>query len=166
MQKMKELIKPWVPPAILQSAYRLRAGKHQDNRLRYFSDRWVGDMPAGHGWNSTGVAEQKSTKFAEFLRKVGGTGPLGFSHDSLDTQDVYQVGCHNLHLTFGYVLALAARKKDRVSVLDWGGGLGQYYQLGQALVPDVALEYHCVETPEMAAAGRKVNPEVRWSAEV
>ena len=31
-------------------------------------------------------------------------------------------GAHNMLVTFAYVLALAADGRDRLSVLDWGGG--------------------------------------------
>jgi hypothetical protein len=33
---------------------------------------------------------------------------------------------HNFVMTFGYVLARTAQSQKRVSVLDWGGGVGQY----------------------------------------
>ena len=48
---------------------------------------------------------------------------------------------------FGYVLALAARTNRGLTVLDYGGNLGDYYWLAEALVPDVELDYHCKELP-------------------
>jgi len=50
----------------------------------------------------------------------------------------------------------------RLSVLDWGGGLGHYYVLARALVPDLDLEYHCRDLPAMCAKGRELLPEVRF----
>ena len=47
------------------------------------------------------------------------------------------------HVIFGYVLALAGRDKPKVTVLDYGGNLGDYYWVGRALVPGVELDYHC-----------------------
>jgi hypothetical protein len=69
---------------------------------------------------------------------------------------------HTQYILFGYVLALAARHKTKVSVLDYGGNLGDYYRLGRALVPDVKLDYHCKELPQVAEAGRRLTPEVTW----
>ena len=40
------------------------------------------------------------------------------------------------HVLFGYVLALAAAQQQRLTVLDYGGNLGDYFWLAKALVPD------------------------------
>ena len=66
------------------------------------------------------------------------------------------------YTVFGYVLALAARQQQRLSVLDYGGNVGDYYWLGRALLPDVHLDYHCRELPSVAAAGRLISPDVTW----
>ena len=58
------------------------------------------------------------------------------------------------YAVFGYVLALATRHQSKISVLDYGGSLGDYYWLGRALVPGVDLEYHCKELPRVVEAGR------------
>src|SRR6266545_2849798 len=49
-------------------------------------------------------------------------------------------------MAYGYVLALAAWKKDRVSLLDWGGGLGHYNLISQALLP--LVEINIADIPE------------------
>jgi putative methyltransferase (TIGR04325 family) len=61
-------------------------------------------------------------------------------------------------MAYGYVLALAARKKDRLSLLDWGGGTGHYKLISEALLPQVAIEYHCKDVPLLARAGRELQP--------
>lgn len=66
------------------------------------------------------------------------------------------------HVTFAYVLALSAQDKERITVLDYGGSLGDYFWHGKALLPLVEIEYHCKELPVIAAAGRHVNPAVNW----
>lgn len=63
---------------------------------------------------------------------------------------------------FGYVLALASRHQPKISVLDYGANLGDYYWLGRALVPGVDLDYHCKELPQVAEAGRLMTPDVSW----
>jgi putative methyltransferase (TIGR04325 family) len=66
-------------------------------------------------------------------------------------------------MTFAYCLALASRSTHRVTVLDWGGGLGFSYLLSRALLSDeVELEYHCKEIPSVCQAGRAAVPEVSF----
>ena len=69
---------------------------------------------------------------------------------------------HNTMVSYGYVLARAARGFERLSVLDWGGALGHYYVLGRELLPDVDLQYTCKELPSVCARGRDLVPEVRF----
>ena len=33
---------------------------------------------------------------------------------------------HNTYVSFGYVAALAAAGRNEMSMLDWGGGIGEY----------------------------------------
>lgn len=66
------------------------------------------------------------------------------------------------YYVYGYVLALASREQPRVAVLDYGGNLGDYYWIGNALVPGVALDYHVKELPAFAIAGQELTPEITW----
>jgi putative methyltransferase (TIGR04325 family) len=61
-------------------------------------------------------------------------------------------------LAFGYVLARAARGRDRLSLLDWGGGPGHYAVLAEALLPELELEYHSRDLPALVALGRELLP--------
>ena len=61
-------------------------------------------------------------------------------------------------LAFGYVLARAARGRERLSLLDWGGGPGHYAVLARALLPEVELEYHSRDLPALVALGRELLP--------
>jgi putative methyltransferase (TIGR04325 family) len=63
-------------------------------------------------------------------------------------------------ISYGYVLALAARKKDKLTILDWGGGVGHYYLYSKALLPEVGIEYHCYDVPNLCRLGRKLLPEI------
>ena len=73
-----------------------------------------------------------------------------------------EAGADMRRITLGYVLALIARDHQRISMLDYGGGLGEDYWVGRALVPDLRLDYHCKELPALAEAGRALSPEVKW----
>jgi putative methyltransferase (TIGR04325 family) len=65
---------------------------------------------------------------------------------------------HNIIMAFGYVLGLVARGREKLSMLDWGGGCGHYFLYAMALYPDLALEYHCFDLPDLCAAGRRLVP--------
>ena len=48
-------------------------------------------------------------------------------------------------------------------MLDWGGGLGYYYFLARALLPDgVELDYHCKDMPLICEYGRQALPEITF----
>lgn len=61
-----------------------------------------------------------------------------------------------------YIVALAGRDRERISVLDWGGGLGHYEALARPSVPGLELEYHVKETPAVCAQGRALRPELTF----
>ncbi len=59
-------------------------------------------------------------------------------------------------MVFGYVLARVSWKKDQISMLDWGGGLGQYFLIAKRLMPGLKIDYTCKETSEMCAIAKKL----------
>ena len=61
-------------------------------------------------------------------------------------------------MSYGYALALVSRHTSAISMLDWGGGLGHYNLISHALVPDLRIEYHCKDVPELVQAGRSLLP--------
>ena len=65
-------------------------------------------------------------------------------------------------VSFAYVLAREARGRDRVSVLDWGGGLGHYAVVARSVLPEVELDWHCRDVPSVARAGASVSPDVTF----
>ncbi len=119
---------------------------------------------AAGGWDADSVARAYRKKWPLFLRAIRASGPLGVYHEVPEGGDVSaeDPAAHNLVLTFGYVLGLAARGEQRLSVLDWGGGCGHYYVLARALRPDLRLDYHVQEVPKLAALGRELLPEVTF----
>jgi putative methyltransferase (TIGR04325 family) len=135
--------------------------------LEYAPDEWKTRFthPDVKGWDSDSVANTEEAKWEEFRRDLEGAGPLGFSHEHTDLTINREVSFHNVHITYAYVLALTAHLQTSLSVLDWGGGLGHYYLIGKAVLPDVSLDFHCKEVPSMAAAGQRLNPEVHWYAD-
>ena len=132
--------------------------------MEYAPEGWKTQLAndQNKGWSVDSVVEAESVKWEAFNNNLKGAGPLGFSHEHTDMSVVRNPSFHNVHISFAYVLALAAHKKDSVSVLDHGGSLGHYYQIGKAVLPDVAIDFHVKEVPMVAEAGRQINPEVHW----
>jgi putative methyltransferase (TIGR04325 family) len=116
------------------------------------------------GWDAPGVAAAYRRRWPEFVDAVGGHGTLGVAHEVPTAQHVVtdDPGWHNVVLTFAYVLARAAHGRDRLSLLDWGGGPGHYLVLARALLPEVEVEYHSRDLPRLAELGREVLPEATF----
>jgi putative methyltransferase (TIGR04325 family) len=122
--------------------------------------------PSG-GWDVDAIAEAYREKWPSFLQAVAGSGPLGVNHEvplgvrvpreELDAQHIV--------LAFAYALTLAAQGKERLSLLDWGGGPGHYAVLAEALLPGVPLDYVSRDLPALAALGRELLPQHRFAAD-
>ncbi len=122
------------------------------------SDR-AGSDPAAKGWNVQTVLEVHRSKWDMFAQVVQSTGPLDATPaEARSARNFF----HNLSMSFGYVLALAAHEKKVVSLLDWGGSLGYYFLLGKALLPGVRIDYHCKEVPVLCEYGQRLLPEATF----
>lgn len=116
------------------------------------------------GWDAAGVEQAYRRRWPEFAAAVAGTGPLGVAHEVPDGQPIVRddPGWHNAVLTFGYVLARAARRAESLTVLDWGGGPGHYAVLAHALLPEQELEYHVRDLTRLVALGHEVLPDAHF----
>ena len=116
------------------------------------------------GWDVAGVAEAYRSKWASYERALAGSAPLGIYHEVRAGEEVGtgDVAAHNMLVTFAYVLALAARGKERVSLLDWGGGIGHYALLAEHVLPGVELDYTCKEVPRIVQAARELGLPGRY----
>ena len=170
---IKRMLRLLLPPILIEGTrsvwytFRQPLLEHVPNRqplLEYAPDGWQTFEINSQitGWSVESVVDAERTKWEAFCRNLQGSGALGFSHEYTDLSVVRNVSFHNIHLTYAYVLALGAHQKSMLSVLDWGGGLGHYYLIGQALLPDVTLDFHCKEVPLIAEAGKQLNPNVHW----
>jgi putative methyltransferase (TIGR04325 family) len=150
----KQIFKSIVPPLLWNIGRNLKGRfVHSETHFQYAPRGWSTPLPGGNNddfWSAFVAHEQGASE--DLIARIRAGEPL------LETRGDEHVD----YLLFGYVLALAARHKTTVSVLDYGSNLGIYYWLGRALVPDVELDYHCKELPEVVEAGRRVTPEVTW----
>ena len=116
------------------------------------------------GWDGGTVAEAYVAKWPEWVAALEGTAPVGVYHEAHAGEHLARddMAAHNMLVSFAYVLARAAHGRDRVSVLDWGGGLGHYAVVARAVLPEAELDWHCREVGSVARAGATVNPEVTF----
>ena len=161
---LKRIAKLLLPPIVTKGIRLAWRGRPHQPALEYAPDGWktMQDDSPIVGWNVENVVKAKKAEWETFCRQVQGTGPLLFSPESADLTITQKVSVHNVYFTYAYALALAAHQKTCISVLDYGGGLGHFYQVGRALLPDVTLDFHCKEVPIMAETGKLLNPEAHW----
>jgi putative methyltransferase (TIGR04325 family) len=129
--------------------------------FEYLPAGWSASSSRVKGWNDPSVRDAQEQHWPVLAGNLEGPGPLGVSHFPwiLSREDPPS---HNAMMSFGYVLARVARKKDNLSMLDWGGGAGHYYLYSRALLPEVELEYHCHDVPLLCELGRKLLPEIQF----
>ena len=113
------------------------------------------------GWDHPSVAETQRAKWPAFRAALAEPRPLGMAPGGWTTEP-RDIGVHNTLLSFGYVLARAARGRERLSMLDWGGGSGHYAALARALLPETAIDYTCRDLPLLSALGREMEPQGRF----
>lgn len=163
MIRIKKIIELIVPPILIKGA-RVIFNLFYKPILEYTPDGWQTQLTndKNKGWSVDSVVNNERAKWNAFRLNLEGPGPLGFSHEHTDLSVIRNPDFHNVHISYAYVLALAAHKKDRISVLDWGGSLGHYYLIGKAVLPDVSIDYHVKEVPLMVKAGKQLNQDVHW----
>ncbi len=153
---LRRVIVALLPPIVTDSYRALRRKWNPPLPILEFSPRGWDEgqiVSSSSGWNAESVVEATRAENVESIRLLLNGGPLGIGHQ------------HNLHASFAYVLARAAHNKGSLSVLDWGSGLGYYYYVAKAALPEVDIDFHCNETATLAAAGRQVVPEATWYAD-
>jgi putative methyltransferase (TIGR04325 family) len=137
-----------VSPLVINSA------KYVFSEMEYVPQGWR----VIKGWNDVRVVDAQAAHWPTLVSNLQGPGPLGVSHlPSHTTRE--DLSDHNIMMSYGYVLAVAAGKKARLSILDWGGGVGHYYLYTKALLPQIEIEYHCYDVPSLCRLGAKLLPD-------
>jgi putative methyltransferase (TIGR04325 family) len=111
--------------------------------------------PAIKGWNVAALLDTYEARWPVFIEMVQRRLPLGISPEA-ELNDHKNISFHNIVLSYGYALALAARFKRRLSLLDWGGGVGHYYLFSRALIPDLDIDYTCVDLQVFIDCGQRL----------
>jgi putative methyltransferase (TIGR04325 family) len=160
---VKQLIAYCLPPACTDALVwlRRRASPRPVPEYEHVPDGWVTRDVRVTGWNVESVVRTQLEKWPRFVESARGSGVLGMSHEGADPTANDYAG-HNTLMAFAYVLALAGRCRERLSLLDWGGGIGHYCVLSEALLPWVSIDYSCRDLPLLCAGGREVLPAARF----
>ena len=172
---LKEVAKRCLPPIIIDGGrYLLRSnGRLRTSECReipeweYVPEGWRRKDPRVKGWNVESILDTQKARWPAFLRMVQGSGPLDATHrlqvaGEVSAPSNNDYAAHNTMMAYAYVIARASRKKDRISLLDWGGGIGHYYIIGKALLPEIEIDYHCKDLPLLCRGGRELLPEAKF----
>jgi putative methyltransferase (TIGR04325 family) len=165
----RKFVRNVTPPLLVtgwrHARQRLRPGSSPQPEWEYVPEGWQRQhRDAGiTGWNVTAVVEAYRAKLATFRSIVTGPGPIAVPTSASTRTTDSSVTEQNAILAFAYSVALAARARNSVSILDWGGGIGLYSLLARALLPaDVTVEFHCKELPLLCSLGREAMPDVHF----
>ena len=150
------------------SPFMLHCVKQAYHRVRYGGAEWEfcpqGWTPTDSkikGWNVGAIARTQQAKWPAFLQAIKGTDPLTIAHEApTPREDNFQA--HHLLMAYAYVLTLAALKKDKITLLDWGGGIGHYCVMSHRILPELHIEYHCKDVPALCQVGREVLPDGKF----
>ena len=119
-------------------------------RFEYLPQGWDPELINKSGsWDSKAVVKKKAEAWQQQVTSIQSPGVLAQTIDQ-----------HNLIITYGFVVGVVAQGKSSISVLDWGGGFGWYYNIAKSLFPSLKIDYHCRDVPTMVAQGRKLNAEI------
>jgi len=145
-----------LPPIVARIASQVGGAEWE-----YVADHWPQNDRRNFGWDHSSVGRTMLDNWEPYKRAVDGTEPLAFSPWFTDLADFK---AHNVLMTYGYVLTRAAHRKTRLSVLDWGGALGHYAAVGNALLPEVSLDFTVKERADLCAAGHALLPQVAFTS--
>jgi putative methyltransferase (TIGR04325 family) len=141
--------------AVRELAYRSRLAAPE---WEYVPEGWSRPV---RGWNVSSIAELEQARWVEQAEQAN-RHRLPGRDDGESPSELGDLSRHNFAVTNAYAFALAAVGRDSLSVLDWGGSVGQFHATARRLLPETELEYHVKEVPATCAVGRRTNPSVHF----
>ena len=126
--------------------------------------KYLETHPTVRGWESPAILDIYMSKWSDYVSRLERTAPISFTPESPVNEKGNLIN-QNTIMIFAYSLTLAARGRQKISVLDWGGSIGHYYLLAKAFLPGVEVEYHCKDVPMIAEYGQKLLPQARFYAD-
>ena len=173
---LRRIILLWLPPIIVEAIRYLRrscaklspaSGARQESSDSAMVPEWemVPDTDEvwkrSEGWSHRSIAQIQLGKWKDFLATVESTQPFGQSHEA-SANALPNIAAHNTILSFGYALGRAINGHKRISVLDWGGGLGHYYVYARKLYPEISFDFVVKDLPELCQIGKTLLPDVTF----
>lgn len=107
--------------------------------------------PGVDGWSDEIVNQFRLHRLLDVMARTAGAAPL-------DSAAWRYCIIHD----FAHAVARAAQNHTPVSVLDWGGGLGDYRLYLRALWPELALDYHVRDLAAVCDYGRAAMADVTF----
>ena len=162
------MIRKIAPPILLDGVRSVRTKLSGSRRSlpvwEYIPEGWARQAsdPSIGGWDVPAIRDWHRERFRMWSEAYDAPYPLGASEYASDPTKQH-LHSHNVHVSMAYVLALASRGRSNLSILDWGGGIGQHYLLARSVLPDIELSYHCKDLPLVCEAGRELLPQVVFS---
>ena len=159
----RRLVRGMVPPIAWEFVRRATLPlRKPGNGFRFAPDRWHTQLPKGEELDSPGFVARERREWDLLMSEDLGCRPLVLFSRLPGVAHAQRVSEHGEWMAYAYALLLAAKGRDTLRILDYGGGFGHFFSVGKAVLPDVALEYHCKDLPGIVAEGRRVNPLVVW----
>lgn len=161
--RLKRILQLLLPPIVIVGTRRLRmkfSGQPEWEAVADNDAVWK----QGDGWAHESISRAQERGWDSFVSDVRSAGPLG-SAGAGPSDGQVDVGQHNNIVAFGYALAHAGYGREKLSVLDWGGGVGQYHVYAGSLLPELALEYVVKDVSPLCEVGRKLQPQVSFVSE-
>ena len=165
--RTRELVHKVSPPILLDAVRGIRAKLTGSRSLlpvwQVVPEGWsrADDDPHVKGWNVAAIRDWHRASFETWSHAFEPPRSLGTSEYAPD-QTTQHLHSHNVHVSFAYVVALTARGRKSLSILDWGGGVGQHYLLSRAVLPHASIAYSCRDVPLLCAEGRRLLPDVAF----
>ena len=165
--RLKYILKQVLPPVVVDTAKQIhKLIKNEPTALPELeivpNDKKLWDI----GWNHESIAAAQLKKWPIFLASVDGTRPLGWPHetplDRLPAEPAADLATQNTIMSFAYVLGRSAIGKTKLSVLDWGGGIGHYFEYARRLYPEIEFDYTIKDMPAICRAGSKLQPGITF----
>ena len=158
-RRLAHVARQLLPPVVASVAQQVRDRRRPPAAPSWeVLPAWPEADPSIRGWDVEAVADRMLALWPGFVESIEDAAPFGLTNEVAESP-WGDIGMHNTILSFGYVLARAARGLEELAMLDWGGGLGRYCLLARALVPELRLDYFCRDVPALVRAGRRVLPE-------
>lgn len=124
------------------------------NEFEYVESGWRYDPDKKTGWSAPEILEEYKNRWEYFKNANNNKKPLGICHESRRI-DNYNPILHHINLGFAYSLLYASRHIDKLSFLDYGGGIGHYKLIAQNILPEVKIDYTCVDLPLFTDYGKQ-----------